>query len=70
MQTYALTEAYAYKAPRILPTHIYHGLGHFTVSDGSGETLAIAEKAINLAIKNKSGIELMCHVGNLGNRVI
>lgn len=66
MQTYALTEAYAYKAPRILPTHIYHGSGHFTVSDGRGETLAISEKVINLAIKNKSGIELMCHVGNLG----
>jgi len=66
MQTYALTEAYAYKAPRILPTHIFHGSGHFTVSDGSGETLAISEKAINVAIKNKSGIELMCHVGNLG----
>ena len=66
MQTYALTEAYAYKAPRILPTHIYHGLGHLTVSDGSGETLVISKKAINVAIKNKSGIELMCHVGNLG----
>ena len=68
MQTYALTEAYAYKAPRILPTHIFHGLGHFTVSDGSGETLAITRNAINQAIKNKSGIELMCHVGNLGKK--
>ena len=68
IQTYALTEAYAYKPQRILPTNIYHGLNHFTVSDGSGETLADSEKVINAAIKNKSGIELMCHPGNLGKR--
>ncbi len=68
METYALTEAYAYKAPRILPTHIFHGLGHMTVSDGSGENLTVAKNAINQAIKNKSGIELMCHVGNLGKK--
>ena len=66
MQTYALTEAYAYKPQRLLPTNIYHGLNHFTVSDSSRETLSFSEKAIDQAIKNKSGIELMCHAGNLG----
>lgn len=66
LKTYALSEAYAYKPQRILPTHIYQGLDHITVSDGSGETLASAEKAINEAIKNKTGIEIMCHAGNLG----
>lgn len=66
MKTYALTEAYAYREQRILPTHIYHGLSHVTVSDGPSETVPKAERAINRAIKNKSGIELMCHAGNLG----
>ena len=43
MQTYAITEAYAYKSStRILPTYIYHGLNHYTVSDGLG-SLANAE---------------------------
>ncbi|MGH4140989.1 polysaccharide deacetylase family protein [Clostridium sp.] len=68
MQTYAITEAYAYKAPRVLPSHIFHGLGHMTISDGSGEGLEIAKTAINVATKNKSGIELMCHIGNLGKK--
>ena len=67
METYALTEAYAYPPKRILPTYIYHGLNHYTVSDGSG-SLANAEKLINVAIKDKSGIELMCHSGSLGKR--
>lgn len=66
MSTYALTEAYAYKPERILPTHIYHGLNHFTVSDGNWGTVESTEKVINFAIKNKTGIELMCHAGNLG----
>lgn len=66
VQNYALTEAYAYKPQRILPSNIYHGMNHFTVSDGSGETLKDAERVINKAIKDKSGIELMCHAGNLG----
>lgn len=65
MDTYALTEAYAYTPQRILPSYIYHGLNHITVSDGS-ETVASSEEAINKAINNKSGIELMCHSGNLG----
>ncbi|WP_097028627.1 polysaccharide deacetylase family protein [Clostridium peptidivorans] len=65
MDTYALTEAYAYKPQRILPTNIYHGLGHITVSDG-GETVSSVIEEINAVIKNKSGIELMCHAGNLG----
>ncbi|MGV8983993.1 polysaccharide deacetylase family protein [Clostridium sp.] len=65
MQTYALTEAYAYKPQRILPTNIYHGLNHITVSDNLG-SLAASENAINVAIENKSGIEIMCHPGNLG----
>lgn len=65
METYALTEAYAYPPVRILPTKVYHGLNHYTVSDGKG-TLATSEVAINLAIKNKTGIELMCHSGSLG----
>lgn len=66
MQTYAITEAYAYPSPtRILPTNIYHGLNHYTVSDGLG-SLANAEKRINAAIKDKTGIELMCHPGSLG----
>ena len=64
METYALTEAYAYPSKRILPTKIYHGLNHYTVSDGLG-SLANAEKRINLAIKDKSGIEFMCHPGSL-----
>jgi len=65
LETYALTEAYAYKPTRILPTYIYHGLNHYTISDG-GETLEYSKKAIDVAIKNKSGIELMCHPANLG----
>ncbi|MBU3142599.1 polysaccharide deacetylase family protein [Clostridium sp. CF012] len=65
METYALTEAYAYSPPRTLPTQIYHGLNHITVSDGRG-TLAASIKAINIASRDKSGIELMCHAGNLG----
>lgn len=65
METYALTEAYAYPWERILPTKIYHGLNHYTVSDGLG-SLTNAKKLINVAIKNKSGIELMCHAGSLG----
>lgn len=65
MDTYALTEAYAYETERTLPTSIYHGLNHITVSDG-GETLSSSIEKINATIKNKSGIELMCHPGNLG----
>jgi len=65
LQTYALTEAYAYQPQRILPANIYHGLSHMTVSDNLG-SLATSKDAINVAIKNKSGIELMCHSGNLG----
>jgi len=65
MQTYALTEAYAYHPTRVLPTNVYHGLNHYTVSDGSA-TLSSSKELINIAIKNKSGIELMCHAGNLG----
>lgn len=65
METYALTEAYAYKPIRILPTNIYHGLSHYTISDG-GETLATSKEAVDVAIKNKSGLELMCHPANLG----
>ena len=55
--TYYLSEAYAYPAQRTLPTDIYHGLSHVTVSDDA--TLAAS-------IANKTGIELMCHSGNLG----
>lgn len=65
MDTYALTEAYAYKPPRKLPMDVYHGANHITVSDGK-ETLESSIEAIDMAIKNKSGIELMCHAGNLG----
>ena len=65
MDTYALTEAYAYGQERTLPNYIYHGLNHVTVSDG-GETLSSSIEKIDAAIKNKSGIELMCHPGNLG----
>ncbi len=65
MDTYALTEAYAYKPSRILPMDVYHGANHITVSDGE-ETLSSSIEAIDVAIKNKSGIELMCHAGNLG----
>lgn len=64
MQTYSLTEAYAYYGPRILPTHVFHGLNHYTVSDG-GMTLASAIATIDVAIENKVGIEIMCHPGNL-----
>ncbi len=62
--TYALTEAYAYNPVRTLPMDIYHGANHKTVSDGE-ETLSSSIEAIDAAIKNKSGIELMCHSGNL-----
>lgn len=65
MNTYALTEAYAYKPSRTLPMKTYHGGGHITVSDGK-ETLQSSIKAIDMAIKNKTAIELMCHPGNLG----
>ncbi len=66
MDTYALTEAYAYNnEERTLPMYIYHGLSHRTISDG-GETVSSLIEKINVVIKNKSGIELMCHAGNLG----
>ena len=65
METYAITEAYAYTPPRKLPTDVYHGLSHYTVSDGK-ETLATSKEAINVAIRDKSGIELMCHPASLG----
>lgn len=65
MNTYALTEAYIYNPRRVLPMNIYHGLGHVTASDGR-ETLSSLMEEINIAVKNKSGIEIMCHAGNLG----
>lgn len=66
MDTYALSEAYAYEQKRTsLPTDIYHGLNHITISDGGETTSSVIEK-IDEAIKNKSGIEFMCHAGNLG----
>lgn len=65
MNTYALTEAYIYNPRRVLPASIYHGSGHVTASDGR-ETLSSLMEEINVAIKNKSGIEIMCHAGNLG----
>ncbi|WP_179632230.1 polysaccharide deacetylase family protein [Clostridium peptidivorans] len=65
MNTYALTEAYVYSPRRVLPMNIYHGLGHVTASDGR-ETVSSVIEEINIAIKNKSGIEIMCHAGNLG----
>lgn len=65
MQTYALTEAYAYPSLRTLPTNIYHGLSHYTVSEGLG-LLSASKEVIDMAIENKFGVELMCHVGNLG----
>lgn len=64
MNTYALTEAYAYDPRRVLPTNIYHGLSHITASDGR-ETFSSLIEEINIAIKNKSGVELMCHSDNL-----
>ncbi|MEG0691686.1 MAG: polysaccharide deacetylase family protein [Oscillospiraceae bacterium] len=63
MQTYALSEAYAYNAQRILPSNLFHGLNHITVSEKT--TLESSKKVINDAIKNKTGIEIMCHAGNL-----
>ncbi|MBM7871466.1 peptidoglycan/xylan/chitin deacetylase (PgdA/CDA1 family) [Clostridium pascui] len=65
MNTYALTEAYIYNPRRVLPASIYHGLGHVTASDGR-ETVSSLMEEINIAIKYKSGIEIMCHAGNLG----
>lgn len=65
MNTYALSEAYAYEPQRTLPTDIYHGLNHITISDG-GETVSSVIEKIDEAIKNKSGLEMMCHAGNLG----
>lgn len=63
--TYALSEGYAYEPQRTLPTDIYHGLNHITISDG-GETVSSAIEKIDEAIKNKLGLEIMCHAGNLG----
>lgn len=63
MQTYALSEAYAYPPQRVLPSNIYHGLNHFTVSDKA--TLEMAKNAVQYAVETKTGIELMCHAGNL-----
>lgn len=64
MDTYGLTEAYAYPPERTLPSYIYHGLNHITVS-GGGETLESSIEAINEAARNKTGIEIMCHAGEL-----
>lgn len=63
MQTYAITEAYAIGKYRTFKNEGYHGLNHFTVSDGA--TLEQAIEYIDEAIKNKYGVELMCHAGNL-----
>lgn len=66
MQNYGLVESSAYAPERPLPIHNFYGLNHFTVSDGSGESLADSKKEIDNAIKDKAGVELMCHSGNLG----
>lgn len=58
-RTYALTEAYGRGVLRTLPCGRYHGLDHYTVSDGV--TLAQAQAYIQEAIDRGLGIELMCH---------
>ena len=64
MHTYPLTEAYASGPRYLLNSNVYHGMSHVTVSDYG--TLASAKSEVDYAIANKTGIELMCHAGNLG----
>ena len=64
MNNYALTEAYVNGKLRFLPNGAYHGLDHVTVSDSSA--LAANLKTIDVVIKEKLGVEFMCHPANLG----
>lgn len=68
MKTYNLSEAYAYclSGQRDLPTQIYHGISHLTVSDGNNNSLEKSIRDVDYAINNKTGLELMCHAGSLG----
>jgi hypothetical protein len=64
MNTYALVETDRTWAFRQVPSPLRYGLGHATVSDG--QTLVQNKDTVDAAIARDHGLELMCHVGNLG----
>lgn len=64
LETYALTEAYAGCIFRQLIRSEFHGMNHYTVSDYTTD-LSVAKSYVDYVIKNKLGIEFMCHAGNL-----
>jgi len=59
LNNYALSDAGLCGRIRTLPMHIYHGLGHHTMSDGEPleDTLAI----IDYVAARGLGVELLCH---------
>ena len=63
-QTYPFSEMEIDGVHRNLPHGAFHGLDHVTVSDGM--SLEDAKSDVDDAVHHKSGLELMCHSGNLG----
>lgn len=63
-QTYPLSEMYASGIYRNIPHGAYHGLDHITISDGMTYAAVIA--AIDVALREGRGLELMTHAGNIG----
>ena len=64
-ETYALAESDASPGFRRTPSALRVGLGHFTISDGTG-MLALAQAALDSAITAQRGIEFMFHPDQLG----
>nr|MDD6336008.1 polysaccharide deacetylase family protein [bacterium] len=63
MEHYAISDAYAVGSIRPLPFGLYHGLGHFTCSDG--EPLERTLERIDHVAKYRRGLEILCHPNSL-----
>lgn len=63
-RTYALSESYAGGGYRNIPHGLFHGQDHVTISEGV--SLAAAQSVLDIAIRERTGIEFMAHSGNLG----
>ncbi len=62
--TYPLSCTDALGSFRTIPTALRHGLAHSTVSDGV--SYASTTNLIDVAIRDRLALQLMCHAGNLG----
>ena len=63
-QNYPISEMYLSNVYRSIPTGLYHGLDHVTISDGM--TYEAAVNILDMVVQRRLGLEVMVHAGNLG----